>query len=182
MPFFGLELLGMARDVAAFNLPARAGSSSGSAYRRARAGGSQPLEWAPSPRGGHFVDRRQVGSKRLGDHDPAGPSRAGSGVEVIPQPGAAPSPLSSSGLRRRQRATAPLERRSLALSPPLDRYDGSPLPAGSATSEPAFEVENLDRWAQAEPSLVTIPSFDIRLALEHPWFRASTLVAYELSV
>jgi hypothetical protein len=25
MPFFGLELLGMARDVAAFNLPARVG-------------------------------------------------------------------------------------------------------------------------------------------------------------
>jgi hypothetical protein len=25
MPFFGLELLDMARDVAAFNLPARAG-------------------------------------------------------------------------------------------------------------------------------------------------------------
>jgi len=25
MPFFGLELLGLARDVAAFNLPARVG-------------------------------------------------------------------------------------------------------------------------------------------------------------
>ena len=31
MPFFGLELLDMARDVAAFNLPARVGTSSGSA-------------------------------------------------------------------------------------------------------------------------------------------------------
>jgi hypothetical protein len=30
MPFFGLELLDMARDVAALNPPAQAGSSSGS--------------------------------------------------------------------------------------------------------------------------------------------------------
>jgi hypothetical protein len=29
MPFFGLELLGMARDIAAFNLPARVGHPSG---------------------------------------------------------------------------------------------------------------------------------------------------------
>jgi len=29
MPFFGLELLGMARDVAAFNLPARVGQQFG---------------------------------------------------------------------------------------------------------------------------------------------------------
>jgi hypothetical protein len=31
MPFFGLELLDMARDVAAFNLPARVGQLFGSA-------------------------------------------------------------------------------------------------------------------------------------------------------
>jgi len=36
MPFFGLELLGMAREVAAFNRPARVGISSGEHIRSAR--------------------------------------------------------------------------------------------------------------------------------------------------
>jgi len=59
----------------AFNLPARSDSSSGSACSE-RAGSAT--------RGGHFVDRRQVRSKRLGDHDPAWPRQAGSGVEGNP--------------------------------------------------------------------------------------------------
>jgi hypothetical protein len=90
------------------------------------------------------------------------PSRAQakSGVEVIPQPGAAPSPLSSSGLIRRQRATAPSVRGSVALSPSLDRNDRRP---SRSTLQSAFalgyEVSNRligDDGAQPEVGWVPL--------------------------
>src|SRR5215472_6650154 len=40
--------------------------------------------------------------------------------------------------------------RSRALSPPLDRTDGTPLPCASEAPQPAFEVENLCRGDQHE--------------------------------
>src|ERR1700730_13092434 len=52
MPLFGLELLDMARDVAAFNLPARVGQLFGVSLYSGRAPeriGVQPRELAPSP-------------------------------------------------------------------------------------------------------------------------------------
>ena len=55
MPLSGLELLGMARDVATFNLSARVGHPSGSACNALVA----------VTRGGHFVDRRLLQSARL---------------------------------------------------------------------------------------------------------------------
>jgi hypothetical protein len=77
-----------------------------------------------------------------------------SGVEVIPPTRRRSFPrLSVAGCARgrRQKATAPLERRSLAVSPPLHRNYRPPLPSAAPTPEPRFEIENLGRRAQADP-------------------------------
>jgi hypothetical protein len=117
MPFFGLELLGMSRDAAAFNLPARVGCLSGSSCV-ADAGSANLL--------GHSLDRRRVASLGLAIMIRPGLAERERGFEVIPQPGAALSSAAACARGRRQRTTAPLERRSLALSPPLDRNDRLP--------------------------------------------------------
>jgi hypothetical protein len=98
---------------------------------------------------GHFVDRRPLASPRLATIRP-GPSRARSGVEVIPQPGAASFPFAVAGCARgrRQRATAPLERRLLALPPPLDRNDDLPRRSQRpSTLQSAFGLGNEVRRA-----------------------------------
>lgn len=107
------------REVAAFNLPARVGCLSGSSCVLG-AGSANPL--------GHFLDRQGVRSPCLATITRPGLAERGS-AEVIPQPGGAPSPAFQQWTVMRGgslRTTAPLERRSLALSPPLDRDDRLP--------------------------------------------------------
>jgi hypothetical protein len=51
---------------------------------------------------------------------------------------------------RRQKATAPLERRPLALSRHFTETTARPFPAPAAP-QAAFEVENFGRGAQSDP-------------------------------
>ena len=94
---------------------------------------------------GHFVDRSQVVSNRLGDNDRAKPSASGSGVESVPPSGAAPSPPEILGRSPETRAVftgtkpPPLG----APLPPPDRNHRPPLGSAPAAPEAPFEVENL---------------------------------------
>jgi hypothetical protein len=98
-----------------------------------------------------LTDRR-VRSSRLGDYDPAGPSRAGSGSEMIPPSGAAPStefprqPSHYPGQSHGGARAAPC-----VLPPPSNRNDRPSPPSASAAPEPSFEVENLRRGTQPKP-------------------------------
>ena len=55
-----------------------------------------------------------------------------------------------------ERAPARPEDRPPRSSPPLHRNHRPPLPPAPAAPQPSFEVENLGRGAQPDPSLVTI--------------------------